>query len=136
VQNQREAALRQFSTQAKIWREALPKPVMPESAREHQVLAEYAFKQRETQKAIHEYQAAVTEFPTWPEGQFNLATLAGEQRDYDTACLHMSEYLELAPDSTDAQAAKDSIIIWKDRLSVFGSLAKVPAAQVQNKGKM
>jgi tetratricopeptide (TPR) repeat protein len=104
VQTQQQAAMQQFQSQAKAWREASPKPVMPESAREHQVLAEYAFRQHETDKAIREYQAAVTEFPTWPEGHFNLATLAGEQKDYDTAILHMKEYLELAPDSPDAQA--------------------------------
>jgi tetratricopeptide (TPR) repeat protein len=135
VQNQRETALQQFSAQAKAWRESSPKPVMPEAAREHQVLAEYAFKQRETDKAIREYLAAVTEFPTWAEGHFNLATLAGEQRDYDTAFLHMSEYLELVPDSADAQAAKDSIIIWKDRLnSAFGSSVKLAEGQGQKKG--
>ncbi len=32
----------------------------------------------------------------------------------------MKQYLELVPDSSDAQTAKDSIIVWKDRLnSVF-----------------
>jgi len=116
---QQEATARQFEAQAKAWREAASKPVMPEAAREHQVLAEYAFKQRETEKALREYKAAVEIFPTWPEGQFNLATLAGEQKDYDTAILHMKEYLELVPDSPDAQAAKDSVIIWRDRISSF-----------------
>ena len=116
---QQEATLRQFQAQAKAWREASPKAVMPEAAREHQVLAEYAFKQRETEKAVREYKSAIDIFPTWPEGQFNLATLAGEQKDYDTAILHMKEYLELVPDSPDTQAAKDSIIIWRDRLSSF-----------------
>lgn len=112
-----DATMQQFVLQAKGWREANPKPQMPENAREHQVLAEYAFKNRETEKAIKEYEAAVAIFPTWPEGQFNLATLAGEQKDYDTAVLHMRQYLELAPDSPDAQNAKDSIIVWKDRLN-------------------
>jgi hypothetical protein len=116
---QQEGALRQFQAQAKAWREASSKPVMPEAAREHQVLAEYAFKQRETEKALREYKAAVEIFPTWPEGQFNLATLAGEQKDYDTAILHMKEYLELVPESPDTQAAKDSVIIWRDRISSF-----------------
>jgi tetratricopeptide (TPR) repeat protein len=114
---QDEALMQQFVPQAKAWREANPKPQMPEIAREHQVLAEYAFKNRETAKAIKEYQSAVAIFPTWPEGQFNLATLAGEQKDYDTAILHMKQYLELVPDSADAQNAKDSIIVWKDRLN-------------------
>lgn len=120
LKSQDEAAMQQFVLQAKAWREANPKPQMPENAREHQVLAEYAFKNRETEKAIKEYKAAVAIFPTWPEGHFNLATLAGEQKDYDTAIQHMKEYLELVPDSPDAQNAKDSIIVWKDRLnSVF-----------------
>lgn len=112
-----DAAMQQFVPQAKAWRDANPKPQMPENAREHQVLAEYAFKNRETEKAIKEYKAAVAIFPTWPEGQFNLATLAGEQKDYDIAILHMRQYLELAPDSSDVQNAKDSIIVWKDRLN-------------------
>src|SRR5439155_14732045 len=79
AQAQREASLQQFLSQARAWREASPKPQMPEAAREHQVLAEYAYKQaeadkslRETDKAIREYQSALDIFPTWPEGQFNL----------------------------------------------------------------
>ena len=101
------------------WREAAVKPVMPEAAREHQVLAEYAFKEKDEEKAIREYMAALEIFPTWPEGQFNLATLAGEKKYYELAVMHMKEYLELSPDSPDAQAAKDSIIIWRDNLSTL-----------------
>ena len=119
AQVQREASVQQFLSQARAWREASPKPQMPEAAREHQVLAEYAFKQRETDKAIREYQSALDVFPTWPEGQFNLATLAGEQKGYGYAILHMKEYLELVPDSPDTQAGKDSVIIWKDKLNSF-----------------
>jgi len=107
----------QFQAQAKAWREASVKPTMPEGAREHQVLAEFAFKERNTDKAISEYSQALSVFPTWPEGQYNLATLAGEKKMYDVAIHHMKFYLELAPDSPDAQAAKDSVIIWKDKLS-------------------
>ena len=127
---QQESTLQQFRAQAKAWREAPSKPVMPEAAREHQVLAEYAFKQRETEKAVREYKSALDVFPTWPEGQFNLATLAGEQKDYGTAILHMKEYLELVPDSPDTQAAKDSIIIWRDRLSSFLAQENQPPAKL------
>jgi tetratricopeptide (TPR) repeat protein len=128
---QDDAAMQQFIPRAKAWREANPKPQMVESAREHQVLAEYAFKNRETEKAIKEYAAAVAIFPTWPEGQFNLATLAGEQKDYDTAILHMKQYLELVPNSPDAQNAKDSIIVWKDRLN---SALEADNSQEQSNG--
>ncbi len=116
---QYDAQFEQFRGRAKTWREAPVKPAMPEAAREHQVLAEYAFKQKDTDKAINEYTAALEIFPTWPEGQFNLATLAGERKVYGAAILHLKEYLDLVPDSGDAQAAKDSIIIWKDKLNTY-----------------
>jgi tetratricopeptide (TPR) repeat protein len=119
VITQQEALFERFKEQGKAWREAAAKPVMPEAAREHRVLAEYAFKQKDTDKAIAEYNAALEIFPTWPEGQFNLATLAGEKKLYGSAILHMKEYLELVPGSDDAQASKDSIIIWKDKLNAY-----------------
>lgn len=111
-----DQAFVQFQTQAKAWREAAVKPAMPEEAHDHEVLAEFAFKQKDTEKAINEYTSALSVFPTWPEGQFNLATLAGEKKLYDVAVLHMKEYLELVPESPDAQAAKDSVIVWRDQL--------------------
>jgi tetratricopeptide (TPR) repeat protein len=119
VQSGIDADWAHFQEQLKPWREATSKPSMPESAREHQVLAEYAFKEKNTEKAMVEYTEALKVFSTWPEGQFNLATLCGEAKHYQCAILHMKEYLELAPDSPDAQAAKDSIIIWNDKLSAF-----------------
>jgi tetratricopeptide (TPR) repeat protein len=109
----------QFQAQAQAWREAAVKPSMPETAHEHQVLAEYAFKEKDTDKAIHEYTAALDIDPCWPEGQFNLATLAGEKKLYSVAVFHMKEYVELLPESSDVQAAKDSIIIWKDKLQTL-----------------
>jgi predicted TPR repeat methyltransferase len=63
-------------------------------------------------------------FPTWPEGQFNLAFLCGETGDYGCAVEHMQDYLELVPDAPDAQAAKDKLIIWKDKLNS----GQIPAA--------
>ena len=121
VKAQLDSQFEQFKGQAKAWREASAKPAMPEAAREHQVLAEYAFKEKDTDKAIKEYSAALEIFPTWPEGQFNLATLAGEKKFYETAIFHMKEYLELVPDSSDAQAANDSVIIWKDKVNTIYS---------------
>jgi tetratricopeptide (TPR) repeat protein len=113
-----------FQAQLKAWRESTIKPLMPEPAREHQVLAEYAFKEKNTDKAMLEYAEALKIFSTWPEGQFNVATLCGEAKHYQCAVLHMKEYLALAPESPDAQAAKDSIIIWNDKLSAFRAAAK------------
>ena len=134
---QYDAHYQQFEAQLKPWRDAAAKPAMPEAAREHQVLAEYAFKEKDEEKAIREYMAALDIFPTWPEGQFNLATLAGEKKYYELAVLHMKEYLELVPDSPDAQAAKDSIIIWRDKLStLMAQEDSAPAQQQQGKGSL
>ena len=52
---------------------------------------------KDTDKAITEYSAALEIFPTWPEGQFNLATLAGEKKLYGSAILHMKGYLRVGP---------------------------------------
>jgi hypothetical protein len=134
VKAQLDSQLDGFKAQAKSWREASVKPAMPEAAREHQVLAEYAFKEKDTDKAIKEYSSALDIFPTWPEGQFNLATLAGEKKFYETAIFHMKEYLELVPESPDAQAAKDSVIIWKDKVSsIYAASANTDSpAQLKN----
>jgi tetratricopeptide (TPR) repeat protein len=134
VKAQLDSQLDGFKAQAKSWREASVKPAMPEAAREHQVLAEYAFKEKDTDKAIKEYSSALDIFPTWPEGQFNLATLAGEKKFYETAIFHMKEYLELVPESPDAQAAKDSVIIWKDKVSsIYAASANSDSpAQLKN----
>ena len=136
VKTQYDAQYQQFETQLKPWREAALKPAMPEAAREHQVLAEYAFEEKDEEKAIREYMAALAIYPTWPEGQFNLATLAGEKKYYELAVMHMKEYLELVPDSPDAQAAKDSIIIWRDKLSTLMAQEENAPAQQQSKGML
>jgi len=136
VKTQYDAQYQQFETQLKPWREAAVKPNMSEAAREHQVLAEYAFKEKDEEKAIREYMAALAIYPTWPEGQFNLATLAGEKKYYELAVMHMKEYLELVPDSPDAQAAKDSIIIWRDKLSTLMAQEENAPAQQQSKGML
>jgi tetratricopeptide (TPR) repeat protein len=131
VKAQLQSQFEGFQPKARAWRESAEKPSMPEAAREHQVLAEYAFKERDTDKAIKEYSSALDIFPTWPEGQFNLATLAGEKKFYETAIFHMKEYLELVPESPDAQAAKDSVIIWKDKVSSIYAAADNGDSQPQ-----
>jgi tetratricopeptide (TPR) repeat protein len=134
-------ALAQFQLRAKAWREAAVKPPMPEEGHEHQVLAEFAFKEKDVDKAINEYSAALAVFPTWPEGQYNLATLAGEKKFYALAILHMKEYLEMvsdSPNSPDAQAAKDSVIIWKDKLNtaLANSTINAGAGSTQTRGNL
>jgi tetratricopeptide (TPR) repeat protein len=112
------AHLEEFKPKAAEWRQLVVKPEMPEEAHRHQVLAENAYQGKDIAKTIAEYEAALRADPLWPEGHYNLATLAGEiggRPGYDIAIFHMKSYLELVPDAADARAAKDSIIVWEDR---------------------
>lgn len=110
------AEFERFRPQARGWREAPAKPEIPETVRRRNVIAENAIKEKDFAKASQEYQAALKEFPCWPQGQFNLAYISGETKAYRTALLHMKSYLELTPDAPDAQAARDKMIIWQDKI--------------------
>ena len=112
------ADLEAFKPKAAAWRQLAVKPQVPEEALRHQVLAEYAYKQKDVPKAITEYTEALRIFPYWPAGQNNLAFLAAEvgtRPGYNVAIHHMKMYLELAPDASDAKAAQDSIFVWEDK---------------------
>ncbi len=113
------AWLEAFKPKAEAWRQMKVKPPMPEEAHEHQVLAEYAYKQKDIPKAMSEYAAALQIFPYWPDGQYDLATMTSEiggRPGYRNAIFHMECFLALNPDSRDAEAASDSIIVWKDKM--------------------
>ncbi len=112
------ADLEAFKPKAAAWRQLAVKPEAPKEAVRHQVLAEYAYKQKDVPKAITEYTEALRIFPYWPAGQNNLAFLAGEvgtRPGYNLAIDHMKMYLELVPNARDAQAAQDSIFVWEDK---------------------
>ncbi len=100
------------------WRANGSKVDPPEEAQRHKVLAEAAFKEKNLQKAVREYSAALDIYPTWPEGQFNLALLMGELQSFAQAADHMSMYLELDPNAADAQEAKERIWIWQDKVGI------------------
>ena len=105
-----------FRSRAKAWRELQAKPEIPEAVRGRSLIAENAIKEKDFAKASEQYEAALKEYPTWPQGQFNLAYISGETKAYRTAMLHMKCYLELVPDAPDAQAARDKMIIWQDKI--------------------
>jgi membrane-associated protease RseP (regulator of RpoE activity) len=131
-QNSPEMALRrqlEFEAAAAAWRATSVKPPMPEDAHEHQVLAENAYREKDLNRTVDEYQAALEIFPTWPDGQSNLAMICGEVEDYGCAVEHIEDYLKLVPNAPDAQAAKDKLIIWKDKLAQLQAQAPPPPAQ-------
>lgn len=106
------AALNQKVT---AWRASGSKVELPEEAQRHKVLAEEAFKNKNLQHAGDEYSAALQLYPTWPEGQYNVALILGELNRYSEAVRHMETYLQLTPDAPDAQKAKEQVWIWEDR---------------------
>jgi tetratricopeptide (TPR) repeat protein len=104
-----------FVLKANKWRAMPVKPDLPEEAQRHRVLAEHAISEKDFDKAIEEYDAALDVFPTWPDGQYNVAALCAGIEDYQEAIQHMKYYLELLPDAPDAKEARQQIWIWQDK---------------------
>jgi tetratricopeptide (TPR) repeat protein len=109
------AEQRDLATRITAWRAAGAKVELPEEADEKRILAETALKDQNLDRAIKNYRAALGIYPTWPEGQFNLALTCGEAKDYGCAIEHMQAYLELVPDAPNARKAREKIVIWRDK---------------------
>jgi tetratricopeptide (TPR) repeat protein len=105
----------EFHKQAAAWRALATKPVLPDAARVRRLLAEDAIKNKKPEEALMYYEQGLEEYPTWPEGWFNAALVAGELGRYDDAADDMQNYLELVPDAKDAQTARDQMEMWKIR---------------------
>jgi tetratricopeptide (TPR) repeat protein len=126
-------ALRNFSQAAAEWRALPTKPPIPEEVRAQRLLAETALKEQQAGKALSHYETGVEFYPVWPEGRFNAALIAAELKFYSEAVEQMRAYLELTPDSPDAQSARDQIVIWQDKATQ--SAAASPQAQSPRGGK-
>lgn len=105
-----------FPAKAAAWRANPAKALSPEGER-RRVLAENAFREKDVPVAIEHFTAALETDPTWADGNFNLALLLGESGEYRQAARYMKRYLLLVPDSKDAKAAREKIIIWEDKAS-------------------
>lgn len=106
---------RDFPAKAEAWRAANPKPPLSEAGNKHRILAESAFREKDVERAIEHFEAALESDPTWPEGNFNVALLLGEAGAYRHAARYMKRYLLLVPDGKDAKAANEKIVIWEDK---------------------
>ena len=106
-----------FRAQAAAWRALAVKPDLPEEARKQRLLAESYLREKDFKGSIGHYELGVMACATWPEGWFNLALLYAETGEYALAADRMKHYLELMPDSHDAAAARDKIVIWEDKAS-------------------
>ena len=102
-----------FPQQAAAWRALTTKPPLAEGARILRLAAEDAIKRQSPAEALNDFELGVQADPTWVQGWFNAALLAGELGFYFDAADHMQNYLELLPDAPDAKSARDQIDLWR-----------------------
>jgi tetratricopeptide (TPR) repeat protein len=107
------AGLGDFHQQAAAWRALTTKPALAENARILRLAAEDAIKRQKPDEALNDFELGVQADPTWAQGWFNAALLAGELGFFADAADHMQNYLELLPNAPDAQSARDQIDLWK-----------------------
>lgn len=106
------AGLGDFHPLATAWRGMATKPALAEGARILRLAAEDAVKRQQPYEALNDFELGVEADPTWAQGWFNAALLAGELGFYSDAIEHMQNYLELLPNAADAQGARDQIDLW------------------------
>jgi hypothetical protein len=107
------AAAGDFHQQAAAWRALTTKPPLAEGARVRRLAAEDAIKRQKPYEALNYYELGVEVDPMWAQGWFNAAVVAASLGYYADAVEHMQSYLELVPDATDAQSARDQIDLWR-----------------------
>ncbi len=108
--------LEKFKLKAQDWQALEVRPIMPEEARKHRILAENAFREKDLEKASDEYDAALKIYPCWPSGLFNLAYIDAANENYQLAVFDMQRYLTLVPNAKDAQHCRDDMLIWKGKM--------------------
>jgi hypothetical protein len=126
------ASLGDFHAAAAAWRALATKPPLAEKARIRRLAAEDAIKRQKPDEALNDFELGVEADPTWAQGWFNAALLAGELGFFADAADHMQNYLELLPDAPDAKSARDQIDLWKYKAGQ-SSLAAQPAGAPNKK---
>lgn len=115
----------EFAAQANAWRTGDRKPPSAERDK-HRILAENAFREKNLSLMLAHFEWALEYDPTWPDGNFNMAVALGDSSIastrfagyYSLAAYYMKRYLLLMPDSPDARALRERIIIWEDKARV------------------
>ena len=102
-----------FHQKAAAWRAQAAMPELSEEARTRRLLAEDAITNNQPEEALRFYDEGVGLDPTWAQGWFNLALVAGQLNLYSDAVLSMRNYLELLPQAADAASVRDQIRVWQ-----------------------
>ncbi len=128
--------LRNYPQAAEAWRAQSPKPPIPEEVRAQTSLAEAAYNAHKLPQALYHYERGVELYPMWPAGHFNAALVSAELNLFDDAIQHMRDYLQLVPDSRDAQEAQDIIATWQDKATQQAAAASQGQSQPSGKKRL
>jgi tetratricopeptide (TPR) repeat protein len=104
-----------FSQAAEAWRSANPRPAISVDADTERILAEAAFQDKDLARSKAHYERALSAYPVWPEGNFNLALIHSALHEWSMAVFYMRRYLDLVPDAPDAKTSREQVIIWEDK---------------------
>ncbi len=102
-----------FQIKTAAWRALPTKPPVSDEVYKDRLLAEDALKNKDLAGAVKYYEAGIAAEPTWDQGWYNAALVYAELKDYFNAALCMKHYVILDPTASDAQAAKDNVILWE-----------------------
>ncbi|MFC1522881.1 tetratricopeptide repeat protein [Elusimicrobiota bacterium] len=85
----------------------------PEEVRGHLIKAQSLRKGKQYRKAEVESMKALESMPHLPMAHYNLALIAGAQKNYNNAIDHMKCFLKIAPNHTKARKGKDKLYEWE-----------------------
>jgi tetratricopeptide (TPR) repeat protein len=120
------AAEAAFQEEARKYREATVKPVLPEEAHKYAVQGDFAVEKKNLPIAAERYADALKVAPWWPEGHFKRGLVLADLEQYDEAIGEMKKYLLLAPNGKEARAAQDNIYKWESAGTLTGASAASP----------
>lgn len=106
---------RAFAVRAAAWRALSPKPPLSVPGERNRILGEQAMREKDFSRAVLHFENAVLTDPTWGSGNFNLALLYEAAGQAEEAGRYMKRFLLLEPDSREAAAAREKVVIWEDR---------------------
>lgn len=111
-----KAELDDFQIKTEAWRALAAKPPVSDEVYKDRLLAEDALKNKDLAGAAKYYELGIAADPTWDQGWYNAALVYAELKDYFDAALCMKHYVVLDPNASDAQAAKDNVILWEAKV--------------------
>lgn len=106
---------RTFAVRAAAWRALSPKPRLSVPGERNRIIGEQAMREKDFSRAIQHFENAVLTDPAWASGNYNLGLLYEAGGQMEEAARYMKRFFLLEPDSGEAAAAREKVVIWEDR---------------------